>query len=248
MDTTVYSLSDLNKLVSVVFETMHPPSLQLLRALRSMIPGSVPRTLNFRSSTASMRPQLSHCQRTLFFSTSSGRFEPPPPSHPPKSKDRGPPSTEKTQTDFSSLNVLGNTPPPTTSIDACLTDGFHLDNGLKVSDGKGLLLVSGEAFEWAPWEAGLGSGGMTEATQKRERTAEGAKAGITSSQDPNEMPSSTSGVTTSQPSKGRQSMKNAKGQWEVQPGAWSVLELVWPKPGASLPDRYGDSRRDINID
>ncbi|KAF2469151.1 uncharacterized protein BDR25DRAFT_229817 [Lindgomyces ingoldianus] len=25
-------------------------------------------------------------------------------------------------------------------------------------------------------------------------------------------------------------LKNAKGQWEVQNGAWGVLELVWPKP------------------
>ena len=51
------------------------------------------------------------------------------------------------------MNVLGNTPPPTTSIDACLTDGFHLDNGLKVGGGSGCFLVAGEAFSWRPWEA-----------------------------------------------------------------------------------------------
>jgi NADH dehydrogenase [ubiquinone] 1 alpha subcomplex assembly factor 3 len=74
----------------------------------------------------------------------------------PKSHDRGPPSTEDTQTDFGSLNVLGNTPAPSTSIDACLWDGFHLDSGVKITGGSGVLLVAGEAFSWRPWEAGKG--------------------------------------------------------------------------------------------
>lgn len=51
------------------------------------------------------------------------------------------------------MDVLGNTPPPSTSVDACLSDGFHLDNGLKITDGDGVLLVGGEAFTWRPWEA-----------------------------------------------------------------------------------------------
>ncbi|KAF4637971.1 hypothetical protein G7Y89_g99 [Cudoniella acicularis] len=77
----------------------------------------------------------------------------------PRSRDRGPPSTEDTQTDFSSLNVLGNTPAPSTSIDACAWDGFHLDSGVKVVGGKGVLLVNGEVFEWCPWlTAGKGKG------------------------------------------------------------------------------------------
>jgi len=73
-------------------------------------------------------------------------------SAPGKSSDRGPASKEDTQTDFGSLNVLGDTPPPTTSIDACLTDGFHLDNGLKIGGGSGCILLAGEAFSWRPWE------------------------------------------------------------------------------------------------
>lgn len=76
-----------------------------------------------------------------------------PHSHPPKSHDRGPASSETTQTDFSNLDVLGATPVPSTSIDACLWDGFHLNNGVKIH-GAGVLLVDGEAFEWRPWEAG----------------------------------------------------------------------------------------------
>jgi NADH dehydrogenase [ubiquinone] 1 alpha subcomplex assembly factor 3 len=79
-----------------------------------------------------------------------------PASPKPKSHDRGPRSTEDTQTDFSSLNVLGNTPAPSTSIDACLWDGFHLDSGVKITGGTGVLLVAGEAFSWKPWEAGKG--------------------------------------------------------------------------------------------
>ena len=72
----------------------------------------------------------------------------------PKSKDRGPPSKEKTTTDFGALNVLGNVPPPTSSIDACLPDGFLLDSGLNIRNGSGCLLIGGEVFDWRPWELG----------------------------------------------------------------------------------------------
>lgn len=74
----------------------------------------------------------------------------------PQNRDRGPASTEDTQTDFGALNVLGNTPAPSTSIDACLWDGFHLDSGVKITGGTGVLLVGGEAFSWRPWTAGKG--------------------------------------------------------------------------------------------
>lgn len=74
-------------------------------------------------------------------------------SHPskPRSHDRGPESQEDTQTDFAALNVLGNIPSPTTAVDACLDTGFHLDNGVKITGGDGVLLVAGEAFTWRPW-------------------------------------------------------------------------------------------------
>jgi NADH dehydrogenase [ubiquinone] 1 alpha subcomplex assembly factor 3 len=52
------------------------------------------------------------------------------------------------------MNVLGNTPAPSTSIDACLWDGFHLNSGVKITGGTGVLLVAGEAFSWRPWMAG----------------------------------------------------------------------------------------------
>jgi NADH dehydrogenase [ubiquinone] 1 alpha subcomplex assembly factor 3 len=44
------------------------------------------------------------------------------------------------------LNVLGNMAPPMTAIDACLPDGFHLDNEVTVSDWSGVMLVVREAF------------------------------------------------------------------------------------------------------
>ena len=142
---------------------MTAPSAQLLRALRNIIsqPGSkIPRhvfnTKHLRDSRHSLMRslQLPQCAR---LSTASYLQSRPP----PKSRDRGPSSSEDTQTDFGSLNVLGNTPPPTTSIDACLSDGFHFGNGMKIVGGSGCLLIAGEAFTWRPWETGkLGRAGM----------------------------------------------------------------------------------------
>ncbi|KAI0180341.1 hypothetical protein GGR52DRAFT_530899 [Hypoxylon sp. FL1284] len=58
---------------------------------------------------------------------------------------------EPPPTDFGALDVLGNTPAPSTSIDVCTPDGFHLNSGARVVDGAGVLLVGGEAFSWRPW-------------------------------------------------------------------------------------------------
>ena len=63
---------------------------------------------------------------------------PPPPDQPPP-------------TDFSQLDVLGDIPAPATSVDVCTWDGFHLNSGIKVLDGNGVILVGGEAFVWRPW-------------------------------------------------------------------------------------------------
>lgn len=56
------------------------------------------------------------------------------------------------------MDVLVHTPPPSTSIDACVSDGFHLDNGVKITGGDGVMLVAGEVFAWKPWEDGAGGG------------------------------------------------------------------------------------------
>jgi hypothetical protein len=85
-----------------------------------------------------------------------------------------------------------------------LSDGFHLNSGLKVGgDGRylgeergweggcGVLLVGGEAFGWKPW---LGEGKGNE----------------------------------------ERNLVNEKGQFEVGDEAWGVLGVVWPRPGMFL--------------
>lgn len=54
-------------------------------------------------------------------------------------------------TNFSDLDVLGNTPAPSTSVDVCMYDGFGLNSGITIANGDGALLVNGEAFRWRPW-------------------------------------------------------------------------------------------------
>lgn len=100
-------------------------------------------------SKPSELPHKSTLLSTRTFTTTASLSASPKPSN----HDRGPASTEDTQTDFGALNVLGGTPAPSTSIDACLWDGFHLDSGVKITGGTGVLLVAGEAFAWRPWEA-----------------------------------------------------------------------------------------------
>ena len=51
------------------------------------------------------------------------------------------------------IMATSNAPQPATSIDACTSDGFHLNNGVKTSGRKGVLLVGGECFLWDPWMA-----------------------------------------------------------------------------------------------
>lgn len=140
---------------------MSPPSVQLLRALKAteFIRTSFPRVCQ-TLQTPHPPSTLALCHHARFPRSYSSqiRIFPSTPirgiSSVPNPVDRGPASQETTQTDFGSLNVLGNSPPPTTAIDACLSDGFHLDNGLKIIGGRGCLLVGGEAFSWRPWLAG----------------------------------------------------------------------------------------------
>jgi NADH dehydrogenase [ubiquinone] 1 alpha subcomplex assembly factor 3 len=47
---------------------------------------------------------------------------------------------------------------PATSIDACTSDGFHLNNGVETVGGRGLMLVGGEGFVWAPWKTTSSAG------------------------------------------------------------------------------------------
>lgn len=184
---------------------MHPPSLQLLRCLRSSIRVGHSSSLvvgrstsciltNSRSSTNGHLGGLTLCRSVSDSSSharSAARFVPRSQPAKPQSHDRGPRSTEETQTDFAELNVLGNIPSPATAVDACLDDGFHLDNGIKITGGDGVVLVGGEAFVWRPWES---LGGPQAKAQ----------------------------------------MVNEKGQFDVPEEVWGLLGLVYPRPGKLL--------------
>ncbi|KAJ5174914.1 uncharacterized protein N7482_000791 [Penicillium canariense] len=134
---------------------MQTPSPRLLRALRtSLLSSPDPRPL--RSATRFPRALTSldipSTQRSYSSPIRPTRMIPRSHAHKPASHDRGPESKEDTQTDFAALNVLGNTPIPSTAIDACLDSGFHLNSGVKITGGDALLLVGGEAFSWRPWK------------------------------------------------------------------------------------------------
>ena len=125
------------------------PSPHLLRSLRSTI---LPSTMVLPRLSPRKPPHLRHApaplQRYRWLSTTSHFFGPA--TNLPS--DRGPKSTEDTVTNFNEMNVLSATPAPTSSIDACLSDGFHFSSGLKILGGSGCLLVGGEAFVWRPWD------------------------------------------------------------------------------------------------
>jgi NADH dehydrogenase [ubiquinone] 1 alpha subcomplex assembly factor 3 len=51
------------------------------------------------------------------------------------------------------MDIYSTAATPATAIDACTPHGFHLNNGVKISGGSGVLLFGGEAFAWRPWSA-----------------------------------------------------------------------------------------------
>lgn len=142
------------------------------------------------------------------------------PQRPASNPDRGPVSNEDTQTDFEALNVLSAGPSPATAIDACTSDGFMLDSGLRVGEGDGLILVGTEAFVWRPWMTRpiLGQTGIVTGEMLRSRAPDRWKQ-EKQSQTPRQ---SSGGVI------------NELGQFEVPQGGWGLLDLMWPKPGRLL--------------
>ncbi|KAH7066420.1 hypothetical protein BKA63DRAFT_524327 [Paraphoma chrysanthemicola] len=166
--------------------TMFTCAKQLSTCARPANSRPIAPTTSFRT-TSTQTPTPLHRPRTRCIHTTRPLYMQ---SRPPKSRDRGPKSNEDTQTDFRELDVLRNTVAPATSIDACTSDGFALNNQVRIS-GSGLLLIGGEAFRWRPW------------VKEGAVDARGAMTG---------------------------KLLNSKGQWEVQPESWGVLELVYPKP------------------
>ncbi|KAF5720713.1 NADH dehydrogenase 1 alpha subcomplex assembly factor 3 [Fusarium globosum] len=103
-------------------------------------PRSATTVFRATTSTVSPRSQASTSSRRLFHALPSRRKDQQPPAQPPP-------------TDFAELDVLGNTPAPSTSVDVCMYDGFGLNSGVTVTGGNGVLLIDGEVFNWRPWEA-----------------------------------------------------------------------------------------------
>ncbi|MCJ1333898.1 hypothetical protein MMC10_010604 [Thelotrema lepadinum] len=173
------------------------PSPHLLRHLRRAtlsLPSTLaPRPISLSSPPLPSLKSTTSPQNRLLSSS-------PPPTH-----DRGPPSSEPTQTNFNTLDVLSSTTPPTSAIDACLADGFHFDNGLKIDDGSGALIVGGEVFGWRPWRTlAEGKEGGREREEKEKKGEMVDRKGVW----------------------GGFGGEGNGGEEAV----WGVLGLVWPKP------------------
>ncbi|KAK7961136.1 hypothetical protein PG988_012350 [Apiospora saccharicola] len=100
-----------------------------------------------RVAAAAAPTRWTATKNSFHTSTAAAQRRPVDKDGPLNSSDQPPP------TDFGALDVLGNTPVPSTSVDICMWSGFQLNNGTRVMDGSGVLLVGGEAFSWRPWEA-----------------------------------------------------------------------------------------------
>ncbi|RBR13975.1 uncharacterized protein FIESC28_07941 [Fusarium coffeatum] len=123
------------------------PSCSAQRAVRQALT-QAPRP-SPRSSIAAFRITASQVQSPLQASIRDRRLFHIIPS---RRKDQQPPA-QPPPTDFGELDVLGNTPAPSTSVDVCMYDGFGLNSGITITGGNGVLLIDGEVFKWRPWEA-----------------------------------------------------------------------------------------------
>lgn len=175
------------------------PSVELLRALHRTANSFV--RPSQRTSCGSYRQYHSSTSRKFAVTSAvfaSDRSQPKPSTYPPTtstspsgqapsqskvnpyapvSHDRGPESKEDTQTDFGAMDIYANIPTPATSIDACTSDGFHLDNGIKITGYAGVIVAGGEAWSWRPWMA-LQSQSTTQATSSEISILLDARRGI----------------------------------------------------------------------
>lgn len=133
----------------------------LLRVLRSSIAVAASRPASRAHISLSNPSNLQHHPFSSSATTTASTNKPGSPGFrsnvlrtadmKPKYGKQGVADSDKLATDLDSLNLLGDIPPPTTAVDTCLNAGFHLNNGLKITD-AGCLLVNGEVFTWRPWE------------------------------------------------------------------------------------------------
>ncbi|KAH7140709.1 NADH dehydrogenase 1 alpha subcomplex assembly factor 3 [Dactylonectria macrodidyma] len=130
--------ADPRALRHAVSQTRNAPSKSVATALRCHAPPS--------ASLLGALPQ----GRRLFHAVPSRSKKQEVPAHSPP-------------TNFKDLDVLGDVPVPSTSVDVCTYDGFGLNSGVMITDGNGVMLVDGEVFNWRPWEA---KGSMNLANKK----------------------------------------------------------------------------------
>ncbi|RGP80212.1 nadh dehydrogenase ubiquinone 1 alpha subcomplex assembly factor 3 [Fusarium longipes] len=123
------------------------PSCSAHRVVRQVVtqaprPSPCSSIAAFRTTAASTKSPLQAFvpNQRLFHAIPSRRKDQQAPAQPPP-------------TDFGELDVLGNTPAPSTSVDVCMYDGFGLNSGVTITGGNGVLLIDGEVFNWRPWEA-----------------------------------------------------------------------------------------------
>ncbi|CAK7203942.1 hypothetical protein SEUCBS139899_006692 [Sporothrix eucalyptigena] len=126
------------------------------RPSQSFLQTSAP--LRRPSVTATSLPQTAGLRpcAAQFHSSTQARRQPPPRQVSGGSdglNSASPPAAPRDATDLTSLDIFGDTPVPSTSVDICYPNGFKLDSGLQTLDGSGMLLVGGEAFVWRPWGA-----------------------------------------------------------------------------------------------
>ncbi|ETN37581.1 uncharacterized protein HMPREF1541_07203 [Cyphellophora europaea CBS 101466] len=143
------------------------------------------------------------------------------PNAPSPTRDRGPTSSEDTQTDFSAMDIFNTsqTPQPANAVDACTPEGFHLSNGLKTTSGSGLLLLGGEAFSWEPWNATTTGTGQSAET----RTGTGTK-GVTGGA------AAAAAAAAAGGGNGNGSMRDKRGMLVLPPEALSLLAHLYPRP------------------
>lgn len=155
-------------MVTTMRSSMRPlQALQHLHAARLCLPAAaLPNQVRHLITTPSLPPSKTHARSADPFvlsrqaSSTFPRRRPCAPFHTAAPRSRRAHNDEEIPdaaptTDFSRMDMLGQTPAPSTSVDICSSDGFKLNSGVSIYDGKGVLLVGGEAFEWQPWEGDM---------------------------------------------------------------------------------------------
>ena len=115
------------------------------------------------------------------------------------------------------MDMLGQTPIPSSAVDECFADGFALNSGVRITNGAGVLLVGGEAFEWRPWVVAGEKGGAGEVEKKGEGEGDAVMGEKRQRQEV------------------RRKLVNAKGQWALErEEQWGFLGRLWPRCGMSF--------------